>query len=128
MERWVKNNAKKSQQLGMNVSTASQRLVKDVLFSLAVKDGNKCHHCGGELKRDTFSIEHKTPWMDSTDPVALFFDLSNIAFIHHACNVAAARRPTKRFSSRQAAQAAWQRNKRAYDSEKRRQQYLRTGN
>lgn len=83
---------KKQNQLGMNPSTASNRLVKDVLYKLAVDAGHKCFQCQGGLTRESFSIEHKVPWLDSDDPVALYFDLENIAFRHHGCNVGARRK------------------------------------
>ena len=84
---------KKARQLGMNPSTASNRLVKDVLFSLIVKSGqNKCHQCGNEMCREDFSIEHKTPWLDSENPLELYFDLDNISFSHRNCNVDARRK------------------------------------
>lgn len=83
---------KKQNQLGMNPSTASNRLVKDVLYKLAVDAGHKCFQCQGELTRESFSIEHKVPWLDSDDPVRLYFDLENIAFSHHGCNVGARRK------------------------------------
>jgi len=51
------------------------------------------------MSRDTFSIEHKIPWLDSSDPVGLYFDLNNISFSHHSCNVRAARRPNKKYFS-----------------------------
>lgn len=77
----------------MNTSTASGRLVKDILYSLVVKTGqNNCFVCGFPMSRDTFSIEHKTPWLGSENPVKLFFDLENIAFSHHKCNIRAARK------------------------------------
>jgi hypothetical protein len=77
----------------MNPSTASGRLVKDILYSLVVKTGqNSCYKCGKDMCRATFSVEHKTPWLDSEDPVGLFFELDNISFSHIACNVASARR------------------------------------
>ncbi len=81
---------KKQSQLGMNPSTASARLIKDILFSY-VKD-EKCFHCGGSLTRETFSIEHKEPWLDSDKPLELFFSLENIGYSHIACNVGAARK------------------------------------
>ena len=87
---------KKTQQLGMNPSTASGRLTKDLLFKFLIDAGHKCHQCGEELTRDTFSIEHKKPWIDSEDPASLFFDLDNIAFSHLFCNFSAARRPHKK--------------------------------
>ena len=83
---------KKQNQLGMNPSTASNRLVKDILFKLAVDAGHKCFQCQGELTRESFSIEHKEPWLDSDDPIALYFNLDNIAFSHHGCNVGARRK------------------------------------
>lgn len=86
---------KKHSQLGMNPSTASGRLLKDLLFKFAKDAGHVCHQCGKELDRESFSIEHKTPWLDSEDPQKLFFDLDNIAFSHKSCNIAAARRPNK---------------------------------
>jgi len=86
---------KKTQQLGMNPSTASGRLVKDILFKLAIDAGHKCYRCGGDLDRDTFSIEHKEPWLDSKDPKGLYFDQANIAFSHLKCNVGSARQNNK---------------------------------
>lgn len=85
------SKVKKTEQLGMNPSTASGRLVKDLLFSMAKELGHKCFQCGGELCRETFSVEHKQPWLDSDDPVKLYFDLTNIAFSHKSCNFGAAR-------------------------------------
>jgi hypothetical protein len=86
---------KKTLQLGMNPSTASNRLVKDTLFRLAVEAGHACYQCGETLVRDTFSIEHKKPWLDSDDPKGSFFDQGNIAFSHLHCNVGAGRRNIK---------------------------------
>ena len=82
---------KKRDQLGMNPSTASNRLVKDLLFKYATAAGHKCHQCGEELTRETFSIEHILPWLDSDDPTSLFFDLDNIAYSHLKCNSGARR-------------------------------------
>ncbi len=79
---------KKKIQLGMNPSTASGRLVKDLLWDLIKKtDQYHCCKCGLEMSRDSFSIKHIIPWLDSDDPVKLFFDLENIYFSHHSCNV-----------------------------------------
>ena len=90
----MKNNRKKSEQLGMPLGTASGRLRKNVLFSLVQRLGEDiCFQCGERIKSiDNFSIEHKVPYLDSDDPVGLFFDLENIAFSHLRCNVRAARR------------------------------------
>lgn len=80
---------RKSKQLGMHPSTAANRLRKTVLFSLIKVMGlNNCWHCGEEIENiDNLSIEHKVPWLDSEDPVGLFFDLNNIAFSHLECNI-----------------------------------------
>lgn len=84
---------KKADQLGMPIGTASNRLVKDILFSLIVETGkNCCFHCSMPMTREDFSIEHKTPWLDSEDPKQMFFDLNNISFSHHSCNVSLARK------------------------------------
>lgn len=85
---------KKSLQLGMNPSTAAGRLTKDILWSLVVKTGQSaCCKCGEPMSRETFSIEHVTPWLDSEDPVGLYFDLENVSFSHLRCNIADARKP-----------------------------------
>lgn len=86
---------KKTAQLGVNISTASGVLRKQIMFHLAQKCGlDTCFKCGKKIADvDDFTIEHKIPWLDSEDPVKLFFDMDNIAFSHHACNVGTARRP-----------------------------------
>jgi len=80
---------KKNRQLGMNVSTASNRLRKLLLFDLAGKlNLLKCYRCGGLIKIiEEFSVEHKIRWQDSKEPAKLFFDLDNIAFSHLRCNI-----------------------------------------
>jgi len=79
---------KKKQQLGMNPSTASNRLVKDILWKFICDTGQDiCCKCSEPLTRSSFSIEHIVPWLDSEDPVKLFFDLENISFSHLKCNV-----------------------------------------
>jgi hypothetical protein len=86
---------KKQLQLGMNPSTASHRLVKDLLFKFVSDAGHVCHQCQKPMSRDDFSIEHKEPWLDSEDPAGLFFGLNNISFSHKVCNIAAARKTNK---------------------------------
>lgn len=115
---------KKHQQLGMNAATASHRLVKDVLFSMVVKAGHACHRCGGVLTRETFSIEHKKPWLDSEDPVRLFFDLENIGFSHFSCNVGASRKTRSPLTQRE----RWAADKRrVYTKERRHQKWVQSG-
>jgi len=87
----------KIKQLGINPSTASNRLVKDLLFYFICESGrNKCYRCGEEMKRKDFSIEHKEAWLHSNNPKDLFFSLDNISFSHLKCNVSAARRKGKK--------------------------------
>tara|TARA_R100000008_G_C3564205_1_gene158129 strand:+ start:794 stop:1177 length:384 start_codon:yes stop_codon:yes gene_type:complete len=85
---------KKTKQLRMNPSTASNRLKKELLFSLAKRlKINWCYQCGAEIETaKRMTIEHKTPWLDTFDPVGKFFDLENVAFSHASCNYAAARK------------------------------------
>ena len=125
------SSIKKAEQLGMNPSTASNRLTKDILFHLVCKTGmNNCHLCGGELSREDFSIEHKVPWLDSENPVQTFFDLDNIAFSHLKCNVGASR-GVKTLTPEEARSRKLERYKRYrrenYTPERRRAQYIRTG-
>lgn len=72
----------------MPFGTAANRLRKAILFDLVCRLGlDVCHHCEKKIEDiDNFSIEHKTPWLDSDDPVGLFFDMENIAFSHLKCN------------------------------------------
>ena len=133
---------KKMQQLGMNPSTASGRLVKDLLWSFIVStENNKCFHCGKPMTRENFSIEHKIPWLDSEDPVSLFFDIENISYSHHSCNVKAARKPREKNTTRHGTSSMYKSGCRCdscvkhhkdiaarnYTSEKRKAQYARTG-
>ncbi len=120
---------KRHVQLGMNPSTAQNRLVKDILFDFVVRMGeDKCFRCGSVVSRDDFSIEHKTAWLDSDEPQKLFFDLDNIAYSHMKCNFAAARKPGRSlipYKQRQAdaAKRAWQALTKEQQQELRREKY-----
>lgn len=131
---------KKAEQLGMNPSTASNRLVKDILFKLVVQTGqDNCFHCGQKVSREDFSIEHKAPWLDTEDPVEMFFDLDNIAFSHFKCNVGAARQKYAECGSAskyragcrcdlcKAAKAIAIKNGKSHTTEARRERYYRLG-
>ena len=86
---------KKKGQLGMNPSTASARLIKDLLWDFIVSSGKDvCVKCGQKMTRQTFSIEHVVPWLDSEDPISTFFDTKNIAYSHMSCNFRDARKKT----------------------------------
>lgn len=80
---------KKSDQLGIPFGTANGRLRKILLFSLAKKLGlDVCFRCRDKIiLLEDFTIDHKIPWLDSTEPTILFFDIDNIAFSHNRCNV-----------------------------------------
>lgn len=132
---------KKQSQLGMNPSTASHRLVKDILYSLVKQTGqNTCYQCGFPMTRETFSIEHKVPWIDSDNPVELYFNLDNISFSHLSCNAAAKRntRPKPVCGTVSSYSTgcrcsdclvAWREYKRTnYKPEERSERYKRTGN
>lgn len=77
----------------MDPSTASNRLKKQLMYTLAVKlDMHWCFQCAAKIEHsDDLSVEHKTPWLHSEDPVGLFFDIENIAFSHKGCNYGASR-------------------------------------
>jgi len=83
----------KTAQLGMNPSTASNRLNKQLLFSLGERLGMQwCFQCASKIESvEDMSVEHKIPWLHSEDPVGLFFDLDNIAFSHKVCNYSVSR-------------------------------------
>lgn len=88
-------NAIRSEQLGMSFGKANNILKKSIMFSLIQKCSmDNCFLCGERIKSvDEMSIEHKTPWLRSENPLEMFFDLDNIAFSHLKCNVSSKRRP-----------------------------------
>mgnify|MGYP001564813795 CR=1 FL=1 len=87
-------NKKRAEQLGMPFGTAANRLRKEVLFSLLKRHNeNICARCKKEIENvEQLSLEHLVPWLDSDDPIRMFFNIDNIAFSHMYCNVSAARR------------------------------------
>lgn len=84
---------KKKQQLGMDAGAASLQLKKSILFFLAQKCGmDICFQCGKKIEYiNEFTVEHKTPYLNSADPLDLYFDMDNIAFSHGLCNTKARR-------------------------------------
>ena len=82
------SNAEKSRALGMNASTAQNRLRKMIMWRLVQQTGQDfCFRCDKQIARiEDLSIEHKEPWQFAADPKASFFDLDNIAFSHLSCN------------------------------------------
>jgi hypothetical protein len=87
----LKDVAKRSAQLGMLYNTVRHRLYRLLLFDLMRRCGvDLCARCGLPITDvKDFTIEHVKPWLDVD--TALFWDLDNIGFSHHACNSAAAR-------------------------------------
>ena len=119
---------KKKQQLGMNTSTATNRLTRDLLFKFIVLSGkNECYRCKQPMTRQEFSIEHVTPWLDSEDPVGLFFDLDNVSFSHQKCNTRWVDHKKKTQEEMLAANRNWKKENRIYDPVERRDRYLRLG-
>ena len=92
-----KSNEKKSRQLGEPYGTACNKMKKQLMFRLMQKCGmDICHQCGEKIEDvNKMSIEHKEPWLDSDDPVSLFYDPDNICFSHMFCNMSAARKDKK---------------------------------
>jgi len=83
-----KYTAEKSRQLGQPYGTAMHILRKRIMFSLVQRLGlDCCFKCGQRIQTsEDLSIEHKVDWLHSSDPVALFSSLDNIAFSHRSCN------------------------------------------
>jgi hypothetical protein len=77
----------------MHLNTAKSKLVIDLLFKFVQERHPICFRCGRPLDRESFSIEHKKPWLHEKNAAALYFDLENVAFSHLGCNSKAARRP-----------------------------------
>jgi hypothetical protein len=91
----------KSDKLGMSLGKANARLRKSILFDLVIKSGlGKCFKCNLPINNeDELTIEHKTNWLNSDNPVKLFFDLNNIAFSHKRCNKCSPQQSTVRSTS-----------------------------
>lgn len=97
----MQGNKAKAALLGMPFGTATGKLRKSILFALLMELGaTLCYRCGLEIQHEEeLSIEHKESWASSENPVDRFFNLDNISFSHLSCNVAAAIRPNKIYSS-----------------------------
>ena len=114
--------------LGMNVSTANSRLVKDLLFQFVEQAGHVCFRCGEAMTRETFSIEHTTPWLGSDNPVETYFDLSKIAYSHRNCNSkAGSKGRVRQFTEEENVQRKRDARRRWQTPERRRDKYLRNG-
>lgn len=124
-----KIKSKKAEQLGMDPGTASHRLIKNLLWNFISSTGNeRCFRCGQPMTRETFSVEHKEPWLDSSDPVGLYFNLENITYSHRVCNYKASRPgklPTGK--TQRDYNKKYRESDKARYKKQRREKYLRTG-
>ena len=122
----------------MSHGAASHRLRKKILFMFVKETGRDfCFQCGSQIEHiNLLSIEHKAPWMSAEDPKDTFFDLDNIAFSHLSCNIAAGSKPNQKYFSKEERLIAKRKKDSEYRKtftpeqrrERRRNQYLRTGN
>lgn len=95
MAKKTKITLKKESQLGMGLGKANEILRKSILYSLVTHlNKSDCSHCNDSMSLNNFSIEHIIPWLHSTSPKELFFDLNNITFNHLKCNIKKARKNT----------------------------------
>jgi hypothetical protein len=94
---YKKANDKKTEMLGMPHGTAFARLRRAVMFDLVVRLGvDTCYRCSTKIECvEELSIEHKDAWQRAEDPLKAFFDLNNISFSHHSCNMKAAIKPNR---------------------------------
>lgn len=90
-----KVEARKREQLGFAIGTASYRLKTMLLFQLLQQTGRDiCFRCSLKIDSEKeLSLDHKIPWLDNSPD--LFWNLENVAFSHKICNVRAARRSTQ---------------------------------
>ena len=131
-----KSKQKKTEQLGMNPSTAQHRLRKDLMFSLIKECGlDTCFQCGDKITTvRELSIEHKVPWLDSENPIDLFFDLDNVAFSHLSCNCKESRgnlkyvTPEEKRAAKNLSSKKWISNNKEFRKDVRRRSYLKNGN
>lgn len=128
------SNHRKHDLLGMNFSTASHQLRRNIMFRLICEAGkDACFRCGKKIETSTeLSIEHKEAWMQALNPYDSFFDYENIAYSHLSCNASAASKPHKKHESTEARRLANKPEHAAnmrkhYTKERRRARYLATG-
>lgn len=88
------NNVKREEQLGIKFGTATHRLRKLIMFDFVKRlNLDICFQCHQKITDiNSFSIEHKIPYLDAENVKELFFSLENIAFSHLSCNVAVSRK------------------------------------
>lgn len=87
----------------MAFGTANGKLKKLLLFNF-VKLANldTCFRCGQKIRSlNEFSVDHKEPWLNAEKPVETFFDIGNVAYSHLKCNTKVARRPNKKYDTKE---------------------------
>lgn len=86
LEQTKKRERSETNQLGINYSTAMNRLRVKIMYYLAYKCNMlDCYRCGKYIESsEQLSVEHKKPWL--YNDTSLFWDLENIAFSHKLCN------------------------------------------
>lgn len=126
-------NKTKEDQLGMSLGKANGILTRDIMFSLL--HDIKCFRCREDMTRETFSVDHKEPWLHSEDPAKNYFDMSNISFSHRKCNSAAARPVNKKYANKEEykkgrgkLRKVWRNETKDARKVERRRHYLKTGN
>jgi hypothetical protein len=126
--------ARRAKKLGMPFGTAMGRLRKSIMYKLAGLAGLlSCFRCGRPIENESeFSIDHKKSWWLAEDPVAVFFDLTDIAFSHAFCNGSAAVRTNKIYATVKLRRATsrkryWDKNKKRINAERREKKRLATG-
>lgn len=70
----------------------ARRRLMQTLIRKAFEDATGevfCARCGEEIIGTDFHVDHLKAWLNSDDPVNLFFDLKNIGLSHPECNSAA---------------------------------------
>lgn len=132
------SHEKRKELLGEHPATASGKLLRSLLFNFIKDAGIVCFRCGKEMSREDFSIEHKKSWMQADNPVEAFFDLENVTYSHKKCNYGAGSRKRalcgtassyKRGCRCDPCRLAQNTQRmKYYTPERRRLQYLKTGN
>lgn len=83
------SNARKSAQLRENFSTACGKLKKTILFHFAQQlKMDICFRCNEKITSvEDFTLDHKINWLNSENPIELFYSIPNVAFSHKKCNL-----------------------------------------
>lgn len=85
-----KQEAYRKAKLGMTKAKARRILLKKVFYDwVCLVISPYCYRCKEFVEyTDDWHIDHKTSWIRSSNPLAAFLDLGNIAISHAECNLA----------------------------------------